>query len=55
VAEGANERVCVCALVQARRRNMRSWRDQQVEEEEEEEEEEEDGDDATLRMKSPAN
>jgi hypothetical protein len=37
-------------LVQAGRRNMRSWRDQQ----EEEEEEEEDGDDATLGMSEVA-
>jgi hypothetical protein len=40
----------VRALVQAGRRNMRSWRDQQ----EEEEEEEEDGDDATLGMSEVA-
>jgi hypothetical protein len=49
MVEGANERVCVCALVQAGRRNMRSWRDQQKEEEEEE-----DGDDATLGMSEVA-
>jgi hypothetical protein len=45
MVEGANERVCVRALIRAGRRNMRSWRDRQ---------EEEDGDDATLRMSEVA-